>query len=319
MCSSYVYDIYNKNFSVLPLTNADKKILENLNNEVENYFVDYYSKKECYRVYVISGSKSEIILNMDDEVTFLKELNSTLNQIYNNLSIGSVKWKRIVEKSLMIIDEKSGLFKIKEADNCFVIITDYFESYGQMYKVHVALESLLVYLLSYEKAIIFHSSCAGLKQEHCNLFIGKSGMGKSTIAKIMEENGGYIIDDEKNIVVMKGDRYYVYSGQTKAITKKFNYKYTEYGKIDKIYFLHQSSFNYKRKVNWNTHLFDEVLKANMQIGGFRQGHPLINRKMIMDSITNLLQSVPVYDLYFSLKIDVESMFICNDDDLYGNI
>lgn len=308
MSNNYVYGVYNKNFIVFPLTDADRGILERLNSECENYFVDRHNDKECYKVYVLSGSESEMILELDDNIMFLREFNYILNQIYDNPVTVSVKWKIFTEKYLELIDEKSGLFRVKGASNCFVIITDFSESYGQMYKVHVALESLLVYLLSLEKSVIFHSSCAGLKQEKCSLFIGQSGMGKSTIAKMLESQGGCIVDDEKNIVVPVDGRYYVYSGQANAIKKKFNYKHMEYGKLDKIFFLHQSSCNRKRELNWSTYLFEEALNANMQIGGFRQGHPLINRMAIKDCIIKLLQSVPVYDLFFNLNIDVESMF-----------
>ncbi len=308
MFRNYVYNIYNKNFIVFPLTEADKKILERLNEECENYFVDCQYDKECYKVYVLSGNQSKILFNLDEKLIFLKEFNSALNQINGNRAKVLMKWREITEKYLVLIDEKSGLYRVKEVEDCFVVITDFYESYGQMYKVHVALESLLVYLLSFEKSVIFHSSCAGLMQEHCNLFIGQSGMGKSTIAKMLESKGGCIVDDEKNIVVPKGDdRYYVYSGQARAIKRKFDYKHLEYGKLDNIYFLHQSNCNCKRKLNWSANLYEEALKANAQIGGFRQGHPLINRMLVKECITNLLQSVPVYDLFFNLSIDVESM------------
>lgn len=307
MIERYIYNLYNKKINVIPLTNNECRILSKLNVEVDNYFIDE-AGKENYRIYVVSGHDSMLLVDASPEVEILNEINTALHTIYCTNHPNFMNWKEVVEKALLLVDYKTGLYKIKNIENSYVIITDYKETYSQMYKVHAALESLCVYLLSFEKAVIYHSSCAGFDQEHCNLFIGQSGMGKSTIAKMFEDNGGCIVDDEKNIVVEKEGKYFVYSGQTRAIKRKFGYKRIEYGKLENIFFLKHGAENCKKIMDCDAKLMETVLKYNAQIGSYRESHPIVSKKLIRNSIARLFETVPVYELKFNLDIDVKLLF-----------
>jgi len=107
------------------------------------------------------------------------------------------------------------------------------------------LEILIINFLVFSRSgIIFHGSGIIDKESAC-LFIGESGQGKTTMAKLWDKAGGMVLHDEKIIVKKEKDHFYAFSmpGHESNIKSTFSG-----AKISKIFFIYHSRSNQAKKI-----------------------------------------------------------------------
>lgn len=68
---------------------------------------------------------------------------------------------------------------------------------------------LMITLLSHGKGVMMHA-CGIQDKDYGYLFIGKSGSGKSTIAKLWSENGATVLNDDRIIIREKGGEFWIF-------------------------------------------------------------------------------------------------------------
>ena len=86
------------------------------------------------------------------------------------------------------------------------------------------------------EAVMMHASCA-FDGEKARLFTGFSGVGKSTISKIMANAGNQIINDDRVIIRKKGSGYFVYN------TPMYYKDYPKVAPLKSIYIISHSPEN----------------------------------------------------------------------------
>ena len=102
------------------------------------------------------------------------------------------------------------------------------------------MELLIVHSLAEGKGAIIHA-CGISKDGKGILFVGESGAGKSTIAKMWDQEPGVdVLSDDRNIVRKKGDRFWVYGTPWHGDAK---FASAESVVLERIFFLRQGKEN----------------------------------------------------------------------------
>lgn len=307
----YYYSIHNIYCRVYPFSEYDKQLLMELDQQMDGYFSvvrgSDFSEKT---VIVMSGTNEKIVYeDVKIDLNILIEINRIWKILFTNYKEAIVEWQDILDRYLILLDNNAGLYRIKGDKDCYVILTDINKSIQQWYKIHLSLEYLSTYLLSFNNSVFFHSSCAGLNEDNCFLFVGKSEYGKSTIASLFSNQGGFVVNDEKNLIVKNQGLYYVRSGQLKRTSMKKIFSYINTGILKNIYFIHKSSSTYIEQTNESPQLlYKNIKNANLQIGGCPINFPSINKGIISNFINDLVYDIPIFDLYFTRYFCVKDFF-----------
>ncbi|KPK40699.1 MAG: hypothetical protein AMJ78_06930 [Omnitrophica WOR_2 bacterium SM23_29] len=125
------------------------------------------------------------------------------------------------------------------------------------------------------------------------VFCGPSESGKTTIAKLLQ--GKDVLTDETTAIINKDNRYYAYStpffGELGSVSKNRG------APVKAIFFIHKGDyFSHKRvcRVDAMRHFLYNIILSGRNLD-------LTNK--VLDSVSNLVERVPCYDLYF--KADAE--------------
>jgi len=306
MNNSMIYRVYNKEFKVIPFTAYDRELLIDLQSKVSQYFDTELFTENYHEVIVLSGSES-IILADESQYPELGKINRVWRNLNRSYKIFWREWQEAVNRYLDPLDYTEGVFRLAGYSRVYVLLTDYINSENQVYKIHCGIEFLLIYLESMEGAVMFHSCCGGFRNDDLYLFIGQSGVGKSTIADKIIKDCGYVVDDERNFVVRRNDLYQVFSGQNEAISKAVGCSNLESGELKKILFIHQSLEEFVEETTPDDENFNKIIVANKEVGGYRETFPKFIKKLNKYFIWELLHHLPVYNIYLRKDSDIREL------------
>lgn len=148
-------------------------------------------------------------------------------------------------------------------------------------------ELLMINLLSLSQGLMFHA-CGVVDNGHGYLFVGNSGDGKSTIAKLWQGQAS-ILNDDRIIVRKNNGRFYMYGTPWHG---RFNLVLSKKAILKKIFFIKHGKENIAtRKIGRET---STMLLA-------RSFPPYWNHRGMMCSlkfIEELSKAIPCYELMF---------------------
>ena len=151
------------------------------------------------------------------------------------------------------------------------------------------MELLMVNYLAQGRGIIIHG--CGIKQgERGVIFVGESGAGKTTLAKIWDRASDVeVLSDDRTLVRKQGDHFVMYGTPWHG-----EGKFDSPGrvKLDQIFFIKHSKENSISKIN-KTHSVEQVLKCSFPPLWDVQG-----MEYSMDVFCDLAAAVPCRELSF---------------------
>ncbi|OIP04890.1 MAG: hypothetical protein AUJ97_02115 [Bacteroidetes bacterium CG2_30_32_10] len=101
---------------------------------------------------------------------------------------------------------------------------------------------MMYYITTYNDGLMIHA--AGIiDNDKGYIFSGMSGVGKTTITKIWNNEKAFIINDDRLIISKNIDKYYIYNTPMNYIDD------SKVGTLKNIFLLKQSSKNYAKKLN----------------------------------------------------------------------
>ncbi len=151
---------------------------------------------------------------------------------------------------------------------------------------------MLMYIMNWNNAALIHASGV-VDNRSCYLFTGVSGIGKSTMAKLWQQEGASILNDDRLIL------RYLGSGKVQVYNHPMPYYIQESysGVLRKVFLLSQSPKNYVKKVT-GVKAFSKVLSNFIQ-----QFYDASLVKKHLDIVEQIISNVEVYELGF--KPDAE--------------
>lgn len=163
------------------------------------------------------------------------------------------------------------------------------EEYGEFLAIY---ESIASKLADYNRVLIHGAAISYNNKAY--LFLGPSGIGKSTHIKLWKDNidGVTIINGDKPIIDTNG---YIYGTPWAG---KENWNSNIKCKINGVVLLHQAKTNSIKKINKSEHL-DELLNQIYRNNNFEKSVSIFDKAIDND---------PIYDL--SCNIDIEAARIC---------
>jgi len=168
----------------------------------------------------------------------------------------------------------------------------YFEKYNQTDEV-IKLDPfiyplgplMMYYITSYNDGLMIHAS--GIyDNDRGYIFSGISGIGKTTITKIWNNEKAFIINDDRLIISKNSDKYYIYNTPMNYIDD------SKMSSLNYIFFLKQSSMNYAKKLNGSqsvAQLMSHCIQHNYD-GGMVSG--------LLTLCSDICLRIPVYELGF---------------------
>lgn len=143
------------------------------------------------------------------------------------------------------------------------------------------------YIVHHNWGLLIHSSCA-IEKEKAHLFAGPSGAGKSTCAKLSAPRD--ILSDEATLVKITKNQIIVFNSPFRSDLPAASIEETI--PLASIQLLHQSLNNQRTKLGKASAL----LQIMDKVFYWTKDHE--ETKKIIQMIKEVLDHVPVYDLYF---------------------
>ncbi len=149
---------------------------------------------------------------------------------------------------------------------------------------------LILNKLSQGRGIFLHAS--GIKDNNKGyVFCGRSGIGKTTIAKLWQENNrGTVLNDDRIIVRKLSNKFYTYGGPWH--TRDNSLISNEKVQINKIFFLKKSRNDFIRKIN-SKEAFEKIIS---------QAYFAIWEESAIDFsfgfLSDLCRNIPCFELGF---------------------
>lgn len=154
-----------------------------------------------------------------------------------------------------------------------------------IYQFHYIFHKAIENILSQHHGFGIHSS-AILRNGSVDLFLGKSGAGKSTISSMLSQEFTKLTDD-LSFVRKKNSHYYYYDAP--EIDKDWKDRKTSFYNIKNVYFLRKSSFFKVKKLNNDEAL--ALLLKSIQI---------VNRESITDLIS-FIEKINSFSYFYFTK------------------
>lgn len=150
---------------------------------------------------------------------------------------------------------------------------------------------LILNKLSQGKGVFLHASGIKDNEGRGYIFCGRSGIGKTTIAKLYLENKrGVVLNDDRIIVRRLNNKFYAYGGPWH--TQDFRLISNEKVEINKILFLKQSRKNFVKKIS-PKEAFEKIIP---------QAYFAIWDKLAINLsfsfLNDLCQEIPCFELSF---------------------
>jgi hypothetical protein len=126
------------------------------------------------------------------------------------------------------------------------------------------------------------------------VFCGPSESGKTTIARLLQEKD--VLTDETAAIVNKDNRHYAYAtpffGELRGVSKNRG------APIKAIFFIHQSNGFSHRVINKS-----EAMRCFLH-NIILRGRNLDLTEKVLDNVSNLIGTIPCYDLYFKPEAEL---------------
>ncbi|WP_075591549.1 hypothetical protein [Labilibacter marinus] len=182
------------------------------------------------------------------------------------------------------------------------------ELVNENYPVHIEplmhpLGSLLmIYLFHWNEGALIHASAVS---DNCNgyLFTGVSGIGKSTMARLWQECGAEVLNDDRLILRLIGDDVIVYNNPMPYYNQR-----ALSSSLKKIFLLKQSSQNYIKPLQG-------VLAYSRVLGNFIQ--QFYNPQMVhkhLEIVESIINKVSVYEVGFKPDVNIVRLIREMDND-----
>ncbi len=137
-----------------------------------------------------------------------------------------------------------------------------------------------------------HGSCVYIKGKGAYIFSGKSGAGKTTIARMLKRFGN-VFNDEFNLLTTVNNTFHVFSNPFTSI-QNMNFCSTGSSPLKKIFFLNKSDKNYSKAISHKEKVFN-ILKNTYTF-------PLSDAywDKLLETANKIVHEIPSEMLYFSL-------------------
>ncbi len=151
---------------------------------------------------------------------------------------------------------------------------------------------ILYYLLGFNNSIMLHASGIVYKASGL-IFSGVSGVGKSTMARLWENYGAQIINDDRLIIRKQGEHFFMYNSPMLSYADK-----PVKNKIGEIFFIYQNKKNQIQELS-TVKSVAKLMACTIQHAYSKQ---LITSHMNIISI--LAKQIKVYTLGFKPEVEV---------------
>jgi len=158
---------------------------------------------------------------------------------------------------------------------------------------------IMYYLTTNENAIMIHSSGI-VDGGKGRLFSGFSGVGKSTMAGIWQQNGNTTINDDRLLLTINDDKVIMHN------TPMFYEDEPKSNQLNAIYLLKQTKEHTIRRLN-DAEAISRLLAFCIQHGydkSFLEHH--------LNTVFDIYNRIPIYELGFKLDADVIDFIRSND-------
>lgn len=197
----------------------------------------------------LAGFIFQININIvDDEFYFHRAYSNLFDYIYNFLVVDR---KQKPDFIVNLLDKKKTDF-IKEGNAFYRKIIEPTKKENEIniycidnYDIHLVFKYVIGILLDKHHSFILHTS-AVLANNKAYLFLGRSGSGKSTIAKLLAKKYQVLCDDMA-FVRREGDKYYFY--QTPFLENNFAKVFPKKLEVKKIFILNKAKNSTVEKIN----------------------------------------------------------------------
>ncbi|WP_322551830.1 hypothetical protein AAB109_05755 [Priestia megaterium] len=159
--------------------------------------------------------------------------------------------------------------------------------YDELALKHALMNFYSSYIVYHNWGLLIHSSCA-IEKEKAHLFAGSSGAGKSTCAQLSAPRP--ILSDEATLVKIEENQITVFNSPFRSELSAPSIKETI--PLASIQLLHQALNNERTKLGKASALLQIMDKV------FYWNKDREETKKIVQMIKEVLDHVPVYDLYF---------------------
>ena len=168
---------------------------------------------------------------------------------------------------------------------------------------HPLMENIIVNILARGKGTLVHG-CAILDNGIGRLFMGKSGMGKSTMARLWAVSKGVtVLSDDRVIIRQNKDRFWMYGTPWHG---EAGFSSPNTVPVDKIYFIRHSNRNEAQLLK----TFDAISRA--LINSFPTFWNTSGMEFTIDFFADLCNEIPCYDLGFQPEPEVLGFLRCLD-------
>lgn len=236
---------------------------------------------------------------IEGEFPFSRVISRNIQHIYSGFVVSDPK--RIDYEIEIIQRKKIDTLSYKKTKNYIVIyermsmtkIRTYYYISGLQFRL--ILRDIIIELLEKQNGFMIHAS-AIVHNKFAYLFVGKSGIGKSTIASLLE-NKYQVLADDSGILKQKNGYYYFY--QSILSEKKNIYKDSCHYSLGGIFFLKQRQQCVLKKINNKETILAHLLK---QLWGMQNN-------ISSNQMRNLTNFVNKNNLFYNLGFNTNILDI----------
>ncbi|MDQ0414621.1 hypothetical protein [Mesobacillus stamsii] len=189
------------------------------------------------------------------------------------------------------VGKEPNKITFKRADYLIESSPDYtsatIQVHDQLALKHALMNFYSSFIVYHNWGLLIHSSCA-IQNGRAHIFAGHSGAGKSTAARLSEPRA--LLSDEATIVKIAADGMVVFDSPFRSELQSTGYQ--QPAPLAGIQLLHQSERNRLERMGG-----PDALVALMDKVFYWNDDPTETQR-IMGLLRNLVEKVPVYELYF---------------------
>ena len=224
-------------------------------------------------------SEDSLVFETNDETKKLWHVCSYKDG-YKIIVFSSIQSNQIQQIALINTDSKNWKIYTEQQSDNTVIPLSY--PMGPL---------IMYYLTTTNNAIMIHSSGI-VDGKKGRLFSGFSGVGKSTMANIWQQNSNIIINDDRLLLTIDNNKIMMHN------TPMFYEDKPKSNQLNAIYLLKQTKEHTIRQLN-NAEAISRLLAFCIQ-----HGYDRTYLEHHLNTVCDIYNSIPIYELGFKLDSDV---------------